>query len=98
ALFPSIIMANDFYITSQAGNQLSVFDSENRDIKSSFDVSAGPVMLVIDKSDNAIYVSHPEQGKISVIDLNSHELINEIKTGGQPFSMVLDEQKPQMFV
>ena len=95
-ILPAVALADDFYISSQAGNHLSLFNSKTDEITKAVEVTSGPVMVAVDKSNDVIYLSHPEQGKLSVIDLNSFELINEIKTGGQPFAMILDSQKSQL--
>ena len=79
------LAAQHAYISSQAANKITVLDIDTQKITATVEVTTGPVGVSLDNKRHELFVTHPEQGVVTMIDTRDNKKLAEINTGGQPF-------------
>ena len=61
-------------------------------------MAKSPLLIEIDEATNIGYVTNQETNNVSVIDLETNEVIDSLNTGFVPDQMVIDNDNRRLFV
>lgn len=81
--------AERVYVLSQAGAALSAIEGEPKKVAWSIGLDKAPAAFVLSPDGLAAYVSHPDLGQVSVVDLETRSVVRRINVGGSPFGVAL---------
>jgi YVTN family beta-propeller protein len=81
--------AERIYVLSQAGAALSAIEGEQEKVAWSVGLDKAPAAFVLSPDGLAAYVSHPDLGQVSVVDLETRSVVRRISVGGSPFGVAL---------
>lgn len=88
----SNVYANYAVIPYQAEDQVAIMDVDTKEVLALLEVPKAPVGVSITEDNHYAYITHPEAGLISEIDLEKKVLNKSIKVGGQPFGVEIYRQ------
>ncbi|MCG8378950.1 MAG: beta-propeller fold lactonase family protein [Proteobacteria bacterium] len=78
-------------IPNQGEDTVILFDIDKGEKLVVLNVNKAPVGIALDEKSEFAYVTHPEVGKISEIDIEQKKVVREYDVGGQPFGIVVYE-------
>jgi YVTN family beta-propeller protein len=77
------------YVLSQAGAALSEFEDGAEAIAASIPLDKAPAALALAPDAALAYVTHPDLGKVSVVDLAQRRVLRSIAVAGSPFGIAV---------
>ncbi|WP_259053540.1 YncE family protein [Methylohalomonas lacus] len=86
-----LVNADELYVINQAAATVIVIDERTGERQETIAVPPGPVGLAFSGDGSRAYVTHPEQGQVSVIDTAQRQVLRSIDVGGMPFGIAVDE-------
>ncbi|MEM9819907.1 MAG: YncE family protein [Bacteroidota bacterium] len=95
-----------YYVTCSKSNEVRCFSISDDHLLSTIPVGLGPSKMAYSPSKDYLFVSCPDdslsftglRGSISVIDCQSHAIVDKIYPGSQPNGMVVDEATQRLIV
>ena len=84
----SPVQAADLLVVSQAAAALTELAGSTRHSRT-LSLARSPAAVLAAPGGTRAYVSHPELGTVSVVDLEAWRVERELQTGGQPFGLAL---------
>ena len=98
---PYILTVNSdtgqIYLSNSDSNTVSIIDGKKNNIEKNITVGNRPIDIEVDSTNNILYVTHPQDGNISVIDLNNNKT-NTIETKGSPFFIALNSNSSKLYI
>jgi YVTN family beta-propeller protein len=82
---------------SVPGNEVSAIDAESGDIVMSVNAGVSP-SEVLPARGRRLYVTVRGEGKVKVIDLKTHAIVDEVEVGAQPESLMLTKDQRTLVV
>ena len=79
------------FIPSESVGELNVIDFVNHKLLKTITLPAGsrPMRVKVSPDDRKIYVSNGRAGTVSVLDIDSYEVLNTIKVGTRPWGIAI---------
>jgi YVTN family beta-propeller protein len=85
--FPEIAHAGDrIYVLCQTGAKLTEIDGETGEL-SSIALDKAPAAFALAPDSGFAYVTHPDLGQVSVVDISKRRVLRTIKIQGAPFGI-----------
>ncbi len=81
--------AERIYVLSQTGAKLTEIGDEAGDALSSIALDKAPATLALAPDAPLAYVTHPDLGSVSVVDLAEQRVLRTIKMSGSPFGVAV---------
>lgn len=85
ALAGGVQAAERVYVLSQAGAKLSEIEQGDEKVASAIPLDKAPAVLVLAPETGLAYVTHPDLGRISVVDLGERRVLRTFPVAGSPF-------------
>src|SRR5690606_27123466 len=82
-------VSKEVYVVSQDGNSVNIVNVETNEVTSRIAVGDKPVYIAISRNGGLAYVTHPDGGKISKLDLQAKRVQATYDFPGEPFAAVL---------
>ena len=104
---PSSLTVNsangDIYLSNRDSDTLTILNGKTNKFDRNIGIGNEPVDIEADPNKNILYVTHPDDGKISVINLKKIDLkkdqpINIIQTGLSPLYIALNSIDSKLYV
>lgn len=86
------------YVASQEGNSVSIVDVGTNQVASRIQVADKPVFIVVSGDGARGFVTHPDSGKISALDLQARRVTAVYDFPGEPFAAALSADEQSLFV
>ncbi|WP_161495268.1 YncE family protein [Advenella sp. S44] len=86
------------YVASQDGNSVSIVDVDTNQVVSRIQVADKPVFIAVTRDGKRGFVTHPDSGKISALDLQGKHVSAVYDFPGEPFAAVLSADEQSLFV
>jgi YVTN family beta-propeller protein len=77
------------YVLSQAGAALSAIEDGAETVAFSIPLDKAPAALALAPDGKHAYVTHPDLGKVSVVDLDERRVIRSLAVAGSPFGIAV---------
>jgi len=81
--------AERIYVLSQAGAALSEVEDGTDVLQYSIPLDKAPAALALAPDAPLAYVTHPDLGRVSVVDLGARRVISTFKSQGSPFGLAV---------
>jgi DNA-binding beta-propeller fold protein YncE len=99
-----ILLSNDrtqYYITAQGTNEVLVYDRATNGLMRRIPTGTFPQEMALSKEKNYLFVTNMNDnssfptkiGSVSVIDMNSFNVVKSLFTGFQPHGVLVDDEK-----
>ncbi|MCC7250896.1 beta-propeller fold lactonase family protein [Hyphomicrobium sp.] len=77
------------YVLSQAGAALSEIEDGAEKTAAPIPLDKAPAALVLSSDGAQAYVSHPDIGKVSIVDLGQRRVVSSLTVAGSPFGLAV---------
>ena len=77
------------YVTNQRGADVSVIDTATDAQVATLIVAPGPAMIVASPDRNSLYITHPQAGKISILDAHALLAPRLVDVSGSPVGIAV---------
>jgi YVTN family beta-propeller protein len=85
------------YLSNPDSDTVLIIDGKKNNIDRYIPVGNRPTDIEVDSIKNLLYVTHPQDGKISVINLNNNKTTT-IETEGSPFFIALNPNGSKLYI
>ncbi|WP_333793092.1 YncE family protein [Hyphomicrobium sp.] len=91
ALFTSDAGAGErIYVLSQSGSALSAFEDESEaETLFTLALDKAPAAMALAPASARAYITHPDLGQVTVVDLASRRVTQKLQIGGSPFGIAV---------
>jgi DNA-binding beta-propeller fold protein YncE len=86
------------FVPHETGNEVTAIDAETGTIEWSVGNIVQASEVLPDRRENVLYVTARGEGKVKVIDLDSHAVVGEVAVGTQPECMLLTRDRRTLIV
>lgn len=81
--------ADSIYVLSQTAAALSEIKDGAASASDPIALDKAPAALALSSDGKLAYVTHPDLGKVSVVDLVQRRVLRKLETGGSPFGLAI---------
>jgi len=92
------LLGDTIYVAHETGNEVTGIDADTGAIEFTVGGIIQPTEVLPDRHSGRLYVSARGEGKVKVLDLQTHAIIHEIAVGTQPETLLLTRDRKTLIV